>query len=109
MVWIFLAQSAVAWPTFAQEPQSTAEIPALVLTQQQRISNATPHIGYFVDRQNQFSIAEIVQPSPGLSFAPVQKTEPNFGFEKAPIWLRMPMRNADDVALERILVMRTNS
>lgn len=108
MVWVLLAQLIFALPASAEDRSDSLHIPPLVLAQQGKASNATPYIGYLIDQNDELSIEDLTAPTSTHPFVPVQKTEANFGFEKAPIWLRMDMRNTDETMLERILVMRTN-
>ena len=73
-----------------------------------RADNATPYLGYIIDQDRQFDIGNIQSATVDPRFAGIDKAEPNFGFETAPIWLRLKLRNSTEAPLERILVMRTN-
>ncbi|MFN2099993.1 sensor histidine kinase [Altererythrobacter sp. MF3-039] len=92
----------------ADESQETSAAQTLALGQQDRVGNATPYVSYFIDRQDQLNIDDMIENRTDTDFAPVGRSEPNFGFEKSPIWLKLELKNAEASRLERILLMRTN-
>lgn len=81
---------------------------ALDLGQADQVPNATPYVSFLIDRERALSIESFLDNDTERALAGIDKKEPNFGFEKSPIWLRLKLRNSSSVPLERILVMRTN-
>lgn len=95
-------------PARASTPAVTPVIAPITLRQQTVVSNATPNIRYWIDQSKTVEIEDLVDARIAPEFAPILKSEPNFGFEPSPIWLRLDLANQESVALERVLVMRTN-
>ena len=106
LAWLALALMSSA--TLAQERAPQGPVEPLVLENQERFGSVTKHLSYVIDNSGDLTIEHMVDGSSAPSFAPILKNEPNFGFEKSPIWLRLDLQNAENGLQERILLMRTN-
>ncbi|MEO0440345.1 MAG: sensor histidine kinase [Pseudomonadota bacterium] len=66
------------------------------------------NISYLLDPGQEFTLAQVQQDREKFNFRQVAKSEPNFGFQKGAIWLRLRVHNSSDEKLSRILAIETN-
>ena len=64
---------------------------------------------YLIDRQAQFSIAELVNNSVPVEWTSANNRSPSFGFNRAPIWYRFTLLNTDQQAIQKLLCLSSRA
>ncbi len=72
------------------------------------VERTSDSLTYFIDTGERFAPEEVWSDNAETSFVPITKSEPNFGFQKDPIWLRLPIENESDAPVDRVLLLKTN-
>ncbi|SIN64245.1 Signal transduction histidine kinase [Parasphingorhabdus marina DSM 22363] len=70
--------------------------------------NISQNISYLLDPQQQLTLSQLQQDPEAFDFRKVTKSEPNFGFQKGAIWLRLKLHNPGNEELSRIFAIETN-
>ncbi|GAB5483380.1 MAG: 7TM diverse intracellular signaling domain-containing protein [Parasphingorhabdus sp.] len=99
---IFFAEK----PAFAVNSKDASDF--VELRQDDPNREITSYISYLLDPEQKLTLSQLQQDQGEFRFRQVAKSEPNFGFQKGAIWLRLKLGNTGNEELQRILAIETN-
>ncbi|MEL6934642.1 MAG: sensor histidine kinase [Pseudomonadota bacterium] len=107
LIFTLLASLTMASPVSAEAGKP--QLPSLLLSEATAdVATTTQKLTYFIDRDDRLTPSEVWSGALYAEMQPVSKSEPNFGFQKHSIWLRLPIANDSSSEAERVLLMKTN-
>ena len=83
-----------------------ANASALDLRPDEPFRNPTGHIAYFFDSTRTLNVRQIAERD--AEFRPVERSEVEFGYLDAAVWLRLPIENSGSEPVDRYLLLETN-